>query len=197
MTKTHIKQSIASGFLVGIGCMCYASIENHYIGAFLFSIALCSICLLTIPLFTGRIYLVTTKRNQHLISMLMFNLFGALIAKMIGTLGGIDFYAIGQTKLLKNPLEFFFMAVICGILMTLAVEGFKRSKSLSIVVMCIMGFILCGGEHCIANMVYFNFPPTIKSLTYLIINIIGNALGSIGIWYLLRRTTNDSKILSR
>lgn len=186
MTLTHAKQSIASGILVGIGCMCYASIENHYIGAFLFSIALCSICLLTIPLFTGRIYLVRTKQNQHLISMLIFNLFGALIAKMVGMLGGVDFHGISQVKLLKTPLEFFFMAVVCGVLMTLAVEGFKRSKSLLIVIVCIMGFILCGGEHCIANMVYFDFPLTIKSMVYLILNIIGNALGSIGVWTLIK-----------
>ena len=64
----------------------------------------------------------------------------------------------------------------------------KKSDSLY-VIMPIMIFILCGFDHCIANMYYFAINPVpalqLRTLFFFIINIIGNSIGSIEIRYLL------------
>ena len=69
--------------------------------------------------------------------------------------------------------------------MYLAVNNYKKSedvikKYLSIFLSVIV-FILCGFEHCIANMFYFSVAEvwSLKSFFPIIIMIIGNSLGAI------------------
>ena len=69
--------------------------------------------------------------------------------------------------------------------MYIAVNNYKKvnndfGKYLSIF-MCVMVFILCGFEHCIANMAYFTIGGvwSFDALLCLIIMILGNSVGSI------------------
>ena len=47
--------------------------------------------------------------------------------------------------------------------------------------MGVMAFILCGFEHCVANMFYFSIAGifSLKVFGYLLIMILGNSIGSI------------------
>ena len=51
--------------------------------------------------------------------------------------------------------------------------------------MCVTVFILCGFEHCVANMFYFSVASawTWKTLLYVLIMVLGNSVGSIIIAY--------------
>ena len=51
-------KSIVAGACVSFGCICYLSIENKIIGAFLFSVWIISIITYRLNLYTGRIGLV-------------------------------------------------------------------------------------------------------------------------------------------
>jgi formate/nitrite transporter FocA (FNT family) len=65
----------------------------------------------------------------------------------------------------------------------LAVEGYKRTKNALIIVLPVMVFILCGFEHCVANMFYLAYAGrlfTPAGLWFLLLNIIGNSAGGIG-----------------
>ena len=69
--------------------------------------------------------------------------------------------------------------------MYLAVNGYKvvkdpLGKYLSVFLGVIV-FILCGFEHSVANMYYFSVAFIIngKSLLYLLIMILGNAVGGV------------------
>ena len=68
----------------------------------------------------------------------------------------------------------------------LAVELYKREKSIILVIMAIMIFILCGFEHCVANAFYFAAAGTfsLQALVVILICIVGNALGSLFIRFL-------------
>ena len=66
-------------------------------------------------------------------------------------------------KIHDNPLSIFILAIFCGILMFTAVEGSRKCReeknftgSLFVVVMPVMVFIICGFNHCIADMFYFS-----------------------------------------
>ena len=47
--------------------------------------------------------------------------------------------------------------------------------------MCVIVFILCGFEHCVANIFYFSVARfwSFKTILYTFIMILGNSIGSI------------------
>ena len=70
-------------------------------------------------------------------------------------------------------------------MMYIAVNNFKRSKDLISkyigIFLCVMVFILCGFEHCVANMFYFSIANVwnLNVLFYLFVMVIGNSIGSV------------------
>ena len=69
--------------------------------------------------------------------------------------------------------------------MYLAVNGHKESKNdfakYAGVFLCVSVFILCGFEHCVANMCYFTLANmwSLTTFAYLGIMVLGNSLGGI------------------
>ena len=64
-----------------------------------------------------------------------------------------------------------------------AVKGFKKQTDFGKYLVVYLGvavFILCGFEHCIANMYYFSVADiwSLKTLGYTGIMVLGNSLGS-------------------
>ena len=92
-------------------------------------------------------------------------------------------------KKLHEGLAVVPLGILCNVLIFYAVHEYAKNthelgKYLAIV-MCVVVFILCGFEHCIANMYYFSVADyTDKTIGYLLLNILGNALGGIGIYRL-------------
>jgi formate/nitrite transporter FocA (FNT family) len=65
--------------------------------------------------------------------------------------------------------------------MFLAVDGYKKTKSWLFVILPVMVFILCGFEHCVANMFYFCAADcwSTKTVLYVLVMILGNGVGAI------------------
>ena len=87
-------------------------------------------------------------------------------------------------KISDNYLSIFILSIFCGILMYLAVNTYKEVKDIGKYLAVFLGvivFILCGFEHCIANMYYFSVSSTwsLNTLLYLLVMILGNSLGGI------------------
>lgn len=75
--------------------------------------------------------------------------------------------------------------MFCGILMYIAVNNLKKRedsiiKYLSIFI-CVVVFILCGFEHCIANMYYISLAKvwSFKFAISMLFMILGNSFGEI------------------
>ena len=49
----------------------------------------------------------------------------------------------------------FIYGIFCGMLMYIAVAGFNSSRNFIFVFVPVATFILCGFNHCIADMFYF------------------------------------------
>ena len=88
---------------------------------------------------------------------------------------------ICETKLGDDPFSILILAVFCGILMYVAVDGFKSKENPLILIFCVSVFILCGFEHCIANMFYFSLAGvwSAKTFGYLLVMTLGNSLGGM------------------
>lgn len=179
MSNIQLKNSILSGMLIGIGNIIYLILENHYIGAMLFSFALLTIINSNLPLYTGKIGFINDYSKIDFAKMLFGNLIGVTAIMFIAMLCKNNLYetmvASAVMKFSSNILSTFLLGFLCGILMFIAVY----SKNVVITIFCIMIFILSGYKHCIADFPYvlmdFNIINAIKFLCI----ILGNSLGAI------------------
>lgn len=187
-----------AGVLISMGGIAYLAIPDKIVGAFIFSLGLLTVCLYSFNLYTGKVgYLLVNKPSYilELLFSLVGNFIGTFVVGNVMRLTRFKAYietakSIVDTKLSDNLLSIFILAVFCGIIMYLAVNNFKKNKDVIgkyiTIFMGVMAFILCGFEHCVANMFYFSIAGvySIKVFYYLLIMILGNSVGSLIIaWY--------------
>lgn len=184
-------QAVVAGLAIAVGGTIYLSLENKVIGALLFTIGLYAIVLNGLYLYTGKIgYLVGQKDKKEYAVILFLTWLGNLVGTGIGA-GGVlvsrirgireGAEAICQTKLSDTLPSIFCLAVFCGFLMYVAVDGFKEKGNPIILFLGVSVFILCGFEHCIANMFYFSLAGAWsgKALLYLLVMTLGNSAGGM------------------
>ena len=198
--KDNIKENINillkgiyAGIMIGIGGSIYLSVSNRVVGAILFAIGLLTICVYKMNLYTGMIgYILENKFGylKTLIITLLGNLLGTIITALLilnTRIANISIRAREMViiKISDNYLSIFILSVFCGILMYIAVNNFKKGedsiiKYLSIFI-CVVVFILCGFEHCIANMYYISLAKSwsFKSVISMLFMILGNSFGAI------------------
>lgn len=184
-------QATGAGIAIAIGGMVYLSLENKVIGALLFTIGLYAIVLNGLYLYTGKVgYLAGQKNKREYSGVLLITWLGNLAGTGLGAAGvlfsrisGIrkGAEAVCETKLSDTPLSIFCLSVLCGILMYVAVDGFKEKGNPVILFLGVSVFILCGFEHCIANMFYFSLAGAWsgKACLYLLIMTLGNSAGGM------------------
>ena len=184
-----IISAVLGGMWISIGGAVYLSVENKVIGSFLFSIGLFMIVTNKLSLFTGKIGYLFDNKPKYIIDLILIwigNFIGtgivALTLKL--TRSSISSEVICNTKLNDNLLSIFILAVFCGLLMFVAVNGYKEindpvGKYIAVSV-SVMVFIICGFEHCVANMFYFTLGGVLglKTFGYILVMTLGNAVGA-------------------
>lgn len=184
-------KAVLAGIAIAIGGIIYLSVENKIIGALLFTVGLYAIVLNGLFLYTGKVgYLVVEKDKKEYLLILLTTWIGNLVGTAIGAFAFLNTRhaliaqkvdIICDAKLEDSPLSIFILAVFCGLLMYIAVDGFKEKGNPIILFVGVSVFILCGFEHCIANMFYFSLAGAWsgKAFLYLLIMTIGNSVGGI------------------
>lgn len=92
---------------------------------------------------------------------------------------------ICELKLSEPLFGAFILAVFCNVMIYIGVEGYRSNphelgKYLALFFgVCV--FILCGFEHCVANMYYFTMGGAWsgRAVLYLLVMTIGNAAGGV------------------
>ncbi len=179
-----ITKSILAGLLISLAGIVYLNCPDKIVGSFLFSLGLISVILLEANLFTGKIGYVNSKRSiLDSLLILVFNLVAATIVGLIYRCG-----SDAATSIVESKLSIFSEAwwltglksIGCGAAIYLAVEGYKKSKSLIPVILGVMVFILAGWNHCIADCFYMAAGSSnILAIPYLLVVIAGNSIGSL------------------
>lgn len=197
--KTSLFQFVngtIGGMMIGIGGCVSLSCDNKYIGSLLFSLGLFAIIQFGFGLFTGKVGYIPLRRPVYLLECLftlLGNAFGTFLDAFlfnqtrIGAAISEKALASVNTKLADSPLSAFVLAIFCGMLMFMAVDNARISRAdgghIEKVVgtmMCVMVFILCGFNHCIADMFYLFLTGKITAAgVYLPVIILGNALGGM------------------
>lgn len=177
--------SILSGVMISIGTIAYLN-TTPIIGAFVFAIGLLSILYLKTNLFTGKVpYMKNYKELPYIITILLGNLMGCCTMFAFPHENALN---IVQSKLDTHPVILFIEAILCNILIYIAVEVNKLNDKITLI-LAIAAFIIAGFEHSIANACFiisariFN----IDVLINILIVICGNAFGGILIHMVHRR----------
>lgn len=183
-------RSILAGIMIGLAGTVNLSVDNKFIGAFLFSFGLITILAQSLNLYTGKVGTINLSCEWFMLPVIIFGNFigtniiawGMKFTRFGETLNQ-SAYAIVQNKLADNCFSILLLSIGCGIMMYLAVKGWTENTSTwLIVILPVMIFILSGFEHSIANMFYFAMANeySAKSFLYIGIMLIGNAIGTLG-----------------
>lgn len=178
------KRSIIAGMCIGLGCIAYTMMSNVFVGSFLFSLGLIAVVALNCNLYTGKIgYAECTLWDlKYYITIMIGNIIGlSIVCPAISNIYGLsdDVQNICNFKINEDFMTALVRSFACGILMYIAVEGYKRTKNIFVVMLPVIMFVILGFDHCIANIGYLminsDFSFTWNILTW----ILGNSLGSI------------------
>ncbi len=181
--------AVLAGIAIGIGGTVYLSMDNKTAGALMFTVGLYTICIHGLNLYTGKVGYAPNQPAAYLLDLLVIwagNLAGtgmaALGVRQTRISGIADkAAALCEVKLQDSMASLFLLAVFCGFLMFIAVDGYKQSGSPVILFLGVGAFILCGFEHCIADMFYFSVAgmwPAQAAAAVLVITL-GNSVGGI------------------
>ena len=191
--KTFV-YGIIGGICISIGGCAFLSLENKIAGAIFFVVGLFTICTFGFNLFTGKVCYALQNDAKYvgfLGLVWLGNLVGCLLTGglLLATRSGAALYekaaGMAQVKLGDSLVSVFILAVFCNMLIYIAVEGFKSiPHDLGKYLALFFGvtiFILCGFEHCVANMFYLTVAKAWsgKAVIFIIVNSLGNAVGGI------------------
>ena len=178
--KTFVS-GILAGISIAIGGLVFLSVENRVIGAALFTVGLFSVCSFGFHLFTGKVCYVFQNDKEYAIQLPVI-----WLGNLVGT-GVLAEKAAGlcEVKLSDSFVSLFFLGILCNILIYIAVEGYGKiqhetGKYLALL-FGVMVFILCGTEHCVADMFYFWMAGAWsgKAVAAIIAITAGNCVGGV------------------
>ena len=182
---------IMAGICIALGGCAFLSLENKVLGALFFVVGLFTICTFGFHLFTGKVAYVFENDHNFVIDLIPIwvgNFIGCLLVAGLLSMtrvSGITEKAQGMVdiKLNDNLISIFILAIFCNLLIFIAVDGFKNNphelgKYLSLT-FGVMVFILCGFEHCVANMFYISMAHmwSGRAFLFILVNTAGNAVG--------------------
>ena len=181
--------AVLAGGAIGIGGCVYLSLDNKVVGALMFTVGLYAICVHGLNLYTGKIgYLVNQPFSYCLDLAIIWigNLAGTFLAALAiqeTRIASVSEKAaeMCEVKLNDSQMSLFLLGIFCGFLMFVAVDGYRSTKNPVILFMGVAVFILCGFEHCIADMFYFSVAKLWSGKAFLRILVItlGNSLGAV------------------
>ncbi len=202
--KTFIG-AILAGISIGLGGVVFLASDNKVIGAAMFTVGLFTVCTMGFNLFTGKVCYVFENDLRYaamLPVIYLGNLAGTgLVALAAGLTRHSEPFRTAAAALVKvktddSLLSLFFLGLLCNIFIYIAVDGFKNNphelgKYLSLI-FGVMVFILCGTEHCVADMFYFWMSGgfSARAVLCLLMITLGNCAGGV-LFPLLRKAIKE------
>ncbi len=202
--------AIFAGFMLCIGCSVYigaVAYDARFIGSFFFSVSLVLILLTGTALFTGKVGYLLEHKPSYILDLVVIwagNLIGATssgyLLRLTRSASPMSLFyqsgvSLSDARLNDSYLSLFILAIFCGILVFLAVEGYKKFESpfvkIIVVILAIGSFVASGFEHVVADMFFYAFANAWgtdfwKVLFSLFVMTAGNSIGSIAVWAVLK-----------
>ena len=178
--------SIVAGMMIAIGGVIFLTLSGLE-GALLFSMGLLTILCLKLELFTGKAGLLATREITpgKLLEIWIGNFIGTLgmALMLLLTPRGIELSNKAMEIVAVRLANGFFVNLIygifCGMLMFMAVKTWQFTNGNPFYAMMPVGiFIVCGFNHCVADMFYLHIGCLHFSDYWVLIpTTIGNLIG--------------------
>ncbi len=178
--------AMLAGAFIGFGAMYFCTFlgdpsipfaAQRVIGGLCFCLGLALVLCCGAELFTGNVLMACAKASGKISWKALFrnwgivwlgNLAGSLVAMglvyftniqaMNGGAVGEAFVSVAAGKVALEPIPLFFKAIMCNILVCLAVwigfSGKTIADKILGILLPISAFVACGFEHCVANMFF-------------------------------------------
>ena len=185
--------AVLAGVCIAIGGTAFLAADDRAVGALLFGVGLFMVVSCGFHLYTGKVGDLLDNPPAFLLELLVVwlgNLLGAVAVgagvaatRMTGYVEKAA--ALAETKLTDTPVSILLLSAFCGFLVYMAVHLYRVSKERMVGVLavfaCVMAFVLCGFEHCVANMFYFTAGGAWsgQAIGYLLLMTLGNSLGGL------------------
>ena len=195
-SKDHYLKSLVRAFLAGImisigGCVFIGCTDRGFawVGAILFAIGLFTIFHFGFDLYTGKVGYAVENKPIYIVDLLVIilgNFIGCLlIGYMMPLNTAVAFVTARMTD--TDLLRVFFKGILCGLLMFIAADYYKKTRGFLGALLAVPVFILSGFEHSIADMFYFvsaffkdsSCFDMADGIVFIIVVILGNAVGGI------------------
>ena len=185
-------RAILAGVMISIGgCVFIGCTDKGYawVGAILFSVGLMTVFQFGFDLYTGKVgYALDNKPSYiiDLIVMILGNLIGCIMVGYMMPSSTAENFIIARLDNV-DYLRVLFKGILCGLLMFIAADIYKKRNSFVGAFICVPVFILSGFEHSIADMFYFmsagfhglDIAFSLDAVLFILVVIIGNAIGGL------------------
>ena len=190
--KTFVS-AVLAGACIGFGGVAFLSLDSKVLGALFFTCGLFCVCTFGLDLFTGKVCYVFQNDKDYALRIPVIwlgNFAGTALVALcvrISRISSIAEKAAGmcETKLSDSFVSLFVLGILCNIFIYIGVEGYKNNphetgKYLALF-FGVMVFILCGYEHCVADMFYFSVAGrwSLNALLRLLVITAGNVAGGV------------------
>lgn len=190
--KTFVS-GVLAGISIAIGGVVFLSLDNKVLGALFFTVGLFCVCTFGFNLFTGKVcYVFSNDKTYALMLPVIWlgNLVGTGLVAGLVRLTRIASIAekaasMCATKTGDSLISLFLLGILCNMLIYIAVDSYKNNphevaKYLALF-FGVAVFILCGTEHCVADMFYFWVSGSWSGVAILDIVVItlGNCVGGV------------------
>ena len=185
--------AVLAGAAISIGGTVFLSLDNKVLGSLFFCVGLFMVCTLGLNLYTGNVCYLPGKKWDYVgfVGLVWLgNLVGAEIVALLlkltraGAALTAKAAALCEVKTADSLLSLFVLGIFCNIMIYIGVESYLANKHEAGkylgMVLGVMVFILCGFEHCVADMFYFAMGGwSWKALLCLVVITLGNAVGGV------------------
>lgn len=194
-TLTVFVLAILAGAFIAIGSMFATTVwaggsalpygVNRLLGGLVFCIGLILVAVAGAELFTGNILIVMAYANKKVSTLqIVRNLFIVYLGNLVGALGtviimlltkqylfgkgliGLTALNIAAAKTNFDPIQAFFLGVMCNALVCMAMwlcySGRTVTDKILAIIFPTTAFVAAGFEHCVANMYFIPLGLSIK-----------------------------------
>ena len=181
--------AVLAGIMISVGGTVFLATEIRIVGALMITVGLYTICIQKLNLFTGKVGYLPQQSWGYILDLVIIwcgNLAGTFLTAFL--LGFTRISAIAETaknmctvKVEDNLVSLFVLGIFCGLLMFIAVDGYAKTNNPIILFLGVATFILCGFEHCIADMFYFSMAGmwSLRAFLCVLVITLGNTLGGV------------------
>ena len=182
-----------AGFVITLGAAAFLTLESKMAGALMFVVGLFAICSFGWNLFTGKVCYSIGKGPKYIgfLAVVWLSNFagaaaGGALLRMTRLTACIErAQELCAVKLGDSLASVFVLAIFCNILIYIAVEGYRSIPyELGKYIAIFFGvtvFVVCGFEHCIANMFYITAAGmwSGEAAVFILVNTLGNICGGL------------------